>query len=114
MTLEEQTETELVALAQAGDVDAFAQLIERTRVIALALAFRLIANPETVRDVVQEATLQAFLIWTRSPADATSSGSAVAGLRRYHNHNHLYKSIRQILCFKGTCFRACCIHTLEI
>jgi RNA polymerase sigma factor (sigma-70 family) len=61
LALEEQTETELVALAQAGDVDAFAQLIERTRVIALALAFRLIANPETVRDVVQEATLQAFL-----------------------------------------------------
>jgi RNA polymerase sigma factor (sigma-70 family) len=61
LALEERTETELVALAQAGDVDAFAQLIERTRVIALALAFRLIANPETVRDVVQEAILQAFL-----------------------------------------------------
>ncbi len=61
MALEERTETELVALAQAGDADAFSQLIERTRVIALALAFRLIANPETVRDVVQEATLQAFL-----------------------------------------------------
>ncbi len=61
MALEERTETELVALAQAGDVDAFAQLIERTRVIALALAFRFIANPETVRDVVQEAILQAFL-----------------------------------------------------
>jgi len=59
--LEEQTETELVALAQAGDVDAFSQLIEHTQVIALALAFRLIANPETVRDVVQEAILQAFL-----------------------------------------------------
>ncbi len=61
LALEERTETELVALAQAGDADAFSQLIERTRVIALALAFRLIANPETVRDVVQEAILQAFL-----------------------------------------------------
>jgi RNA polymerase sigma factor (sigma-70 family) len=61
LALEERTETELVALAQAGDADAFSQLIERTRVIALALAFRLIANPETVRDVIQEATLQAFL-----------------------------------------------------
>ena|SRR6266516_1063116 len=49
------------SLAQAGDADAFSQLIERTRVIALALAFRLIANPETVRDVIQEAMLQAFL-----------------------------------------------------
>jgi RNA polymerase sigma factor (sigma-70 family) len=59
--MEERTEAELVTLAQAGDTDAFAQPVERVQVMASALAFRLIANPEMVREVVQEATLQAFL-----------------------------------------------------
>jgi RNA polymerase sigma factor (sigma-70 family) len=61
LVLDERPEAELVALALAGDADAFAKLIERTMFIAKAMAKRLINNQETVREVLQEATMQAFL-----------------------------------------------------
>jgi RNA polymerase sigma factor (sigma-70 family) len=61
LVLEERTEAELVALALAGDSDAFMRLIEQATFMAQLLAFRFINNRETVREVLQEATAQAFL-----------------------------------------------------
>jgi RNA polymerase sigma factor (sigma-70 family) len=59
--MEGQTDAQLVTLARAGDASAFCQLVERSQVIASVMAFRLIADRETIREVIQEATLQAFL-----------------------------------------------------
>ncbi len=53
-------ETELVAAAQAGDREAFDELVRRTYVDTFTLARRLTGHEEDGRDVAQEAYLRAW------------------------------------------------------
>ena len=53
-------EAELVAAAKSGDRAAFDQLVRLTYAATFTLAFRLTANEEDARDVVQDAYLKAF------------------------------------------------------
>jgi len=55
-----RTDEELVALAQAGDLDCFNQLVSRWERPIYALAYRTLGREEEARDVVQEAFLRAF------------------------------------------------------
>jgi RNA polymerase sigma-70 factor (ECF subfamily) len=55
-----RTDEELVALAQAGDLDCFNQLVARWERPIYALAYRTLSREEDARDVVQEAFLRAF------------------------------------------------------
>ena len=59
--MEERSDAELVALARAGDKDAFGQLIERYAQMAHRVALGRIADPEVARQLSQEAMLQAYL-----------------------------------------------------
>ncbi len=51
---------ELVALAQAGDSDAFATLVARHQHLVYNLAFRFMREPSLAEDMAQEAFLKAF------------------------------------------------------
>ncbi len=53
-------EADLVAAAKSGDRNAFDQLVRMTYAAAYTLAFRLTANEEDARDVVQDAYLKAW------------------------------------------------------
>src|SRR5436853_7152718 len=55
-----RTDEELVALATAGDLDCFNQLVSRWERPIYALAYRTLGRGEDARDVVQEAFLRAF------------------------------------------------------
>ena len=55
-----RTDEELVALATAGDLDCFNQLVARWERPIYALAYRTLGREEDARDVVQEAFLRAF------------------------------------------------------
>ena len=55
-----RSDEELVALAQAGDLDCFNQLVSRWERPIYALAYRTLGREEEARDVVQEAFLRAF------------------------------------------------------
>jgi RNA polymerase sigma-70 factor (ECF subfamily) len=55
-----RTDEELVALATAGDMDSFNQLVARWERPIYALAYRTLGREEDARDVVQEAFLRAF------------------------------------------------------
>ena len=55
-----RTDEELVALATAGDVDSFNQLVVRWERPIYALAYRTLGREEDARDVVQEAFLRAY------------------------------------------------------
>jgi RNA polymerase sigma-70 factor (ECF subfamily) len=55
-----RTDEELVALATAGDLDSFNQLVARWERPIYALAYRTLGREEEARDVVQEAFLRAF------------------------------------------------------
>ena len=54
-----RTDEELVALATAGDMDSFNQLVARWERPIYALAYRTLGREEDARDVVQEAFLRA-------------------------------------------------------
>lgn len=66
----EKTDTELVTLARNRDKKAFGVLITRYQDIINRFALRLVADPETVPDLAQEASLQAYrsLDTLRDPA----------------------------------------------
>ena len=51
---------ELINRSKRGDVDAFRHLVERHQGYAFALAFRLVCDEETAKDVVQESFIR---IW---------------------------------------------------
>jgi RNA polymerase sigma-70 factor, ECF subfamily len=55
----EQADEAAVALAQAGDEDAFRSLVERHSRAIFRLAFRMTGNEQDAEDVVQEAFLRA-------------------------------------------------------
>ena len=54
------SDEELVARAQAGDLESFNQLVARWERPIYALAYRTLNREEDARDVVQEAFLRAF------------------------------------------------------
>ena len=55
-----RSDEELVALATAGDLESFNQLVARWERPIYALAYRTLGREEDARDVVQEAFLSAF------------------------------------------------------
>ena len=54
------TDLELVRLAQAGDVDAFGELVERNRRAVFRAALAAVRSPAEADDVAQEAFVTAF------------------------------------------------------
>lgn len=62
--------TELVTAAKGGDRDAFDALVRDTYRDTYTLAFRLLADPEDARDVVQETYLRAWKGLGRYRGDA--------------------------------------------
>ncbi len=59
--MDTRADSELVALARAGDKQAFGQLVERYQSMAQRIAMSMVRDAETARDLVQEAILQAYL-----------------------------------------------------
>src|SRR5690606_15960060 len=55
-----RTDEELVARANAGDLESFNQLVARWERPIYALAYRTLGREEDARDVVQEAFLRAY------------------------------------------------------
>ena len=90
---------ELVRAAQAGDQSAFAALVEATYADAYTLAYRLTANEEDARDVVQEAYLRAYRSLDKFRGNARFStwlyritancASSHLGKRTRHRHDEL-------------------------
>lgn len=58
--MEEDTESATVALAKAGDEEAFRQIVVRHAPAVFRLAYRLTGNGEEADDVVQETFLRAW------------------------------------------------------
>lgn len=61
MPVEERTDCELVERARRGDKVAFGALVERHQGAARGIALRMVPYPEVVKDLVQEALLEAYL-----------------------------------------------------
>jgi RNA polymerase sigma-70 factor, ECF subfamily len=55
-----ETDLELVRLAQAGDVDAFGELVERNRRAVFRAALAALGSPAEADDVAQEAFVTAY------------------------------------------------------
>jgi RNA polymerase sigma factor (sigma-70 family) len=53
--------TALVAAAQAGDLDAFGQVVERFQRMAHAVAYSMLGDAHLAEDVAQEAFIEAFI-----------------------------------------------------
>jgi RNA polymerase sigma-70 factor, ECF subfamily len=51
---------ELVRLSQAGQTEAFGQLVERYQKVMFTVALRMVGNPEDARDITQDAFVKAF------------------------------------------------------
>lgn len=62
------TDTQLVGLAQAGDVEALCELVERHRVVALRVAYAIVGDD--AEDVVQEAFVKVARSIARFRTDA--------------------------------------------
>lgn len=63
----------LIVAAQAGDDEAFNELVRRTYTETYTLAYRLMGNPDDAADVVQETYLRAFRSLGRFRGDAQFS-----------------------------------------
>lgn len=61
MPVEEMSDADLVALARSGDADGFRVLASRYRAMAMSVALHLSDDRQTAEDLVQEATLAAFV-----------------------------------------------------
>lgn len=59
--MSEATDEDLVYMSRADDTEAFRLLIERYRPMAFAIALQQVSQQETAQDLVQDATLQAYL-----------------------------------------------------
>jgi RNA polymerase sigma-70 factor (ECF subfamily) len=55
------SDADLVALARSGDADAFRVLVSRYRAMAMSVALHLSGDRDAAEDLVQEATLAAFV-----------------------------------------------------
>jgi RNA polymerase sigma factor (sigma-70 family) len=86
--VQEPTDAALVARAQAGDRAAFGRLIERYEPLALRLASGMARDPETARDLTQEALLQAFLALDQL-RDAARFRGWLCGITRNVCRGHL-------------------------
>lgn len=62
------TDTELVGRAQAGDIEALCELVERHRVVALRVGYAIVGSE--AEDVVQEAFVRAARSLDRFRSDA--------------------------------------------
>jgi RNA polymerase sigma-70 factor, ECF subfamily len=51
---------ELVRRTQAGQSEAFGQLVERYQKVMFTVALRMVGNPEDARDITQDAFVKAF------------------------------------------------------
>lgn len=60
MTLEQRSDADLVAAAQSGDDAAFAGLVRRHEGLVHRLAMRLLSDPTSAQDVVQETFVAAW------------------------------------------------------
>ncbi len=68
-----EKERALVARAQVGDVDAFAELVREAQAEVYTLAYRLTGNDDDAKDVAQDAFLRAFRSIKRFRGDARFS-----------------------------------------
>lgn len=59
--MEEMSDADLVALARSGDADGFRVLVSRYRAMAMSVALHVSGDREAAEDLVQEATLAAFV-----------------------------------------------------
>src|SRR6186713_1427204 len=87
---------DLIAAAQAGDREAFDELVRRTYADTYTLAYRLTGNEEDARDVAQEAYLRAYraIKWFRGDAQFSTwlyritANCAATHLGRRSRHRH--------------------------
>jgi RNA polymerase sigma-70 factor (ECF subfamily) len=94
-----QSEADLIAAAQAGDREAFDDLVRTTYADTYTLAYRLTGNEEDARDVSQEAYLRAYRAIDRFRGDAQFStwmyritancAATYLGKRSRHRHDVL-------------------------
>ena len=94
-----QSEADLIAAAQAGDREAFDDLVRATYADTYTLAYRLTGNEEDARDVAQEAYLRAYRAIDRFRGDAQFStwmyritancAATYLGRRSRHRHDVL-------------------------
>ena len=63
--MKELSDGQLAALAQAGDKEAFGELVERCQSGARRIALRMLANEDIAHEIVQEALLEAYLSLSR-------------------------------------------------
>jgi RNA polymerase sigma factor (sigma-70 family) len=59
--VEEMSDADLVLLARSGDADGFRVLVSRYRAMAMSVALHLSGDRQAAEDLVQEATLAAFV-----------------------------------------------------
>jgi RNA polymerase sigma-70 factor (ECF subfamily) len=57
---ETPSDVELVAMAKAGDKDAFGMLVERHESKVFGLCLKMLGNPEDAEDVLQEVFIKAY------------------------------------------------------
>jgi RNA polymerase sigma-70 factor, ECF subfamily len=72
-TTTKSSERELVAALQGGDESAFRRLVQENTGRMLAVARRILRNPEDAQEAVQEAFLQAFRAIARFEGEARLS-----------------------------------------
>jgi RNA polymerase sigma-70 factor (ECF subfamily) len=95
-TSEPSGQDRLVEAAQAGDRDAFDELVKATYADTYTLAYRLTGDEEDARDVVQEAYLRAYRGLKRFRGESQFStwmyritaNCASTLLARRHRHRH--------------------------
>src|SRR5215468_7551168 len=90
MTLEEQSDAELVSRSLAGDRDAFSRIVVRYQTLICSLAYSRIGNLGQSEDIAQETFITAWkhLRLLREPAKLRSW---LCGIVR----NRVYKALRR-------------------
>lgn len=89
--MEEKTDTALVMAARNGDKEAFGTLVQRYETATRRYALRLTGDNEWASELVQEATLQAYLSLEHL-RDPGRFRSWLCGIVRNIHHDHLRES----------------------